>query len=195
VTDQDLIHEQETQELPLSARHRWWLARVGTREDGSRHDFYEQVAGESACDWRTDKRDRVDTDYLMPGIWDRKRLALEEAWAQRQTYEQVMLQAAAKSLRSGKIVTAEFARFSMSVIIRADRGEQCVAFIAENVFDPTTLAVMLDAFPGIGASDWAPEPGGAFGMEPAAGQVIYSALLPTDVADQILDSVPWTEEG
>jgi hypothetical protein len=195
MTDHDLATESDHwANLALDARGRWWLARVGIREDGNRRDFYEQITADSSCSRTPAKSDGVDTDHLLPTAWDRKRLALENAWAQRHVYEQVMLEAAAKSLRSGKVVVATFSTFTMGVVIRADKRNQCVAFIAENVFDPTTLAVMMDAFPGISANDWAPEPNDAFGITPKPGQIIYSTPLPTEVADEILERVPWSAD-
>lgn len=114
LTDHDLEHESESWGAhALRATHRWWLGRVGMREDGSRRDFYDKIAADCACARTRAKNDGINTDHLLPAEWDRKRLVLEDAWAQRQVYKQVMLQAAAKSLRSGKVVTAEFSTFSM----------------------------------------------------------------------------------
>lgn len=179
--------------LMLASLDRWWLGAVGYREDGSPRDFYEELATSSACS-RSWKPQGIDTDPLLPQEWDRKRVALERALAERRVYQQVMIEAAARSLRSGKIVTASFSRYEMGALVRADRGEQYVAFIARGVFDPRVLAVMLDSLPGISNEHWQPEPGGAFGLEPQCGEVIYSAVLPSDVADSILERVPWSEE-
>lgn len=89
---------------------------------------------------------------------------------------------------------ADFSVYSMGVLIRADSGDQYVAFIAKNVLDVRVLAAMLDAFPGLDKDDWAPEPGGAFGLDPGPGEVVFSALLPAEVADRILERVPWSDE-
>ncbi|WP_109686039.1 hypothetical protein [Branchiibius hedensis] len=194
LTDSDLAAEDGASLHPLSATSRWWLAAVGIREEGAQRDFYRKITSASSCPKTPQKPDGIDTDYLLPSAWDRKRVAAEHAYAQRIVFERFMLEAAAKSLRSGKVITAKFALFSIGLVIRADRGEQYVAFIAENVFDPRALAAMMDAFPGMSASDWAPEPNQAFGMNPKIGQIIYSAPLPTDVADSILDADPWTED-
>lgn len=194
LTDDELDWPGDDPGAPvLAEQDPWWLGAAGYREEGSPLDFYEQIATRSVCD-RSVKPQGVDTDALLPQPWDRKRLVLERAFTQRQVYEQVMLEAAAGSLRSGKVVTASFSQYEMGVLIRADRGEQYVAFIARGVHDPKVLAVMRDSFPGIAPDDWDPEPGGAFGLEPGCGEVIYSAVLPSEVADDILERVPWTDD-
>lgn len=195
LTDRELVREAEAHDGDaLPASDRWWLGAAGLREDGSHRDFYASVAAQTRCAKTPDKPDGVDTDGLLPQAWDRKRLRLERAYQQRRVFEEVMLTAAAKSLRTGKAVVADFSVYSMGVLIRADRGEQYVAFIAKNVLDVRVLAVMLDAFPGVAADDWAPEPGGEFGLTPGPGEVIYSALLPAAVADSILAAIPWTAD-
>lgn len=195
LTDDDLLAEAEVQgQLAIAAPDRWWLGAAGTREDGSRRDFYEAIASASQCEKTPEKRDGVSTDDLLPQPWDRKRLLLERTYQQRKIYEEVMLVAAAKSLRCGKAVMADFSAYSMGVLIRADSGDQFVAFIAKNVLDVRVLAAMLDAFPGIDNDDWAPEPGGAFGLDPGPGEVVYSTVLPAAVADSILERVPWSDE-
>lgn len=195
LTDRDLDAEAEGHgENAIAAPDRWWLGAAGTREEGSRQDFYEAIASDARCQKSPEKAHGVSTDDLLPGDWDRKRLRLERAFRQRKVYEEVTLLAAAKSLRTGKPVFADFSVYSMGVLIRADRGDQYVAFIAKNVLDVRVLATMLDAFPGIDHDDWAAEPGGAFGLDPGPGEVIFSAVLPSKVADEILDQVPWTDE-
>lgn len=179
----------------ITQEHRWWLGAAGVREDGSRTDFYEEVARAAACPASPEKRNGVDTDKLLPQDWDRKRLRAELAFAERHVYQKVMLQATAASLRSGKVVSAEFSEFSMGVVVRADRGQQFVAFIARNVFDPKRLAVMMDSLPGVQTDEWGPEPGGIADLQPAPGEIIWSALLSPEVADRILDLVPYSESS
>lgn len=195
LTSHDLVAEVDGHgELAISAPDRWWLGAVGMREDGSRRDFYEVIASASQCEKTPEKREGVSTDDLLPQVWDRKRLLLERSFQQRKIYEEVMLVAAAKSLRCGKAVMADFSAYSMGVLIRADNGDQFVAFIAKNVLDVRVLAAMLDAFPGIDNDDWGPEPGGAFGLDPGPGEVVFSAVLPAEVAASILEHVPWSDE-
>lgn len=178
----------------FTTEYRWWLGAVGLREAGSRTDFYADTARSASCAVTPQKKDGIDTDLLLPREWDRKRLRAEVAYAERQIYKKVMIEATARSLRSGKVIKAEFAEFSMGVVVRADRGEQFVAFIARSVFDPARLAVMMDALPGVAGTDWAPEPGGIADLQPKSGEIIWSAWLTTDAADQILDMAPESDE-
>lgn len=156
------------------------------REAQAQPDVIEAGGGERIVS----VKDRV-WFKLKTGRWRAAVVRLTE----RLIYEQVMVEAVARSLRSGKVITAQFSAYSMGVVIRADRGEQCVAFTAEKVVNVRVLAaVMLDAFPGISNDDWAPEPGGFCGLQPEPGQIIYSAVLPSEVADAILERVPSTGE-
>lgn len=178
----------------LTNEYRWWLGAVGTREAGSRTDFYEEVARSAACAVTPEKKDGIDTDPLLPQDWDRKRIRAEVSYSERQIYRAVMVEATARSLRSGKVITADFAEFSMGVVVRADRGEQFVAFIARNVFDPVRLAVMMDALPGVAPEDWGPEPMGIANLKPDSGEIIWSAWLTTEAADQILGIAPPSDD-
>lgn len=198
LTDSDLAREasdadEQGIEPDITSAHRWWLGAAGWREDGSPTDFYSDVSGDARCPRTPSKPDGVDTDRLLPHDWDRRRLRAELAFSERDVYRRVMILAAARSLRTGKIITAGFDRFDMGVVVRADRGEQFVAFIARNVFDPKRLAVMLDSLPGVDHDDWQPEPGGIAGIEPAPGQIIWSAVLTPEAADHILELEPRDE--
>lgn len=146
LTDRELVSEAETHDGDtLDASDRWWLGAAGLREDGSRRDFYATVAAQAQCERSPQNPDGVNTDDLLPQGWDRKRLRLERAYQQRKVFEEVLITAAARSLLTGKAVMADFSVYSMGVLIRADRGEQYVAFIAKNVLDVRVLAVMLDS--------------------------------------------------
>ncbi|WP_322613047.1 hypothetical protein [Dermacoccus abyssi] len=173
---------------------RWWLGAAGWREDGARRDFYTRIESECRCVWSEAKKDRINTDTLLPQEWDRRRIIAERAVAEQRAYRTVMMQCAARSLRSGKIVMAHFDAFAMGVLIRADRGEQFVAFIARQVYDPKRLAVMMSALPGVSGDDWGPEPAGIADLAPGPGEVVWSAVLTPEAANAILDAVPWSDE-
>lgn len=185
------LRDEDTAFGPLLVDgHRWWLCAAGHREDGSRDDFYAALEAECSAQKSADKPNGIDTDSLLPREWDLKRLRAETALLERLTYEHVAVEAAARSLRTGKVVTAQFPAFSMGVLVRADRGEQFIAFIARDVYDPRQLAVMLDSFPRIANNDWAAEPGGIANLQPRSGEVVWSALLDPAVADEYLERVP-----
>ena len=172
---------------------RGWLGAVGQREEGSRQDFYERLRAECATARTASFPQGVDTSALLPQEWDRKRLAVEAAYAEQRMYADIMIRATAKSLRCGEVVQAEFGSFAMGALVRADKGEQYVAFIARNIFDAAKLAVMMAALPGVDPTDWAPEPGGFADLRPRPGEIIWSALLSPDASEAILDQVPWED--
>lgn len=199
LTDADLRREQvEAEERgadpDIDERQRWWLGAAGQREEGSRSDFYAGLSARLACSATADKPHGIDSDSLLPKDWDRRRLRAELAYREQSVYREVMLIATAQSLRTGKVVTADFERFSMGVVVRADRGEQYVAFIARNVFDPKRLAIMMASLPGVDPEDWQPEPGGIADLQPSSGEIIWSAILSTDAADHVLERHPWAED-
>ena len=47
----------------------------------------------------------------------------------------------------------------------------------------TGVSALLES----GDDDWLAEPGGAMGIEPRTGQIIYSAMIPADTQAAILD--------
>lgn len=177
-------------ETLVDAGHRWWLGAAGHREDGSKGDFYAALEADCAAAKTPAKPHGIDTDFLLPTEWDGKRVRAEDAFNARAVYEQVAVEAAARSLRTGKVVTAQFPTFAMGVLVRADRGEQFIAFIARDVYDPRQLAVMLDSFPLIDNTDWAAEPGGIANLQPRTGEIVWSAPLDPATADAYLDRVP-----
>lgn len=196
LTDQELVDEGgESDSFAIPSRHRWWLGSVGRREEGSKDDFYAQLLAECARPWSPDKPHRVDSSHLLPQPWDLKRLRAELALAQVQAYESALVEAAARSLRCGQVVTAQLPGLAMGVLIRADGPDQYVAFIAEGVYDPNVLAVMMSTLPGVDLADWAPEPGSYAGLHPASGQIVWSAPLSTEAAAEILQACPSAGEA
>lgn len=202
LTDRDLAEQPCSCEpradsqahLTLLAANRWWLGAVGRREDGSGDDFYANLVTICTSTWSPATPDRIDSRRLLPQTWDHRRLQAEQTFAQVRIFENVMVEAAARSLRCGKVATAQFSRFSMGVVIRADGPEQFVAFIAEGVYDPKVLAVMMASLPGVDPGDWAPEPGGIADLQPGLGQVVWSAPLSTEAAAHILAMTPSADE-
>lgn len=72
----------------------------------------------------------------------------------------------------------------LQATVRADgQAGAFLAITAEGTYDPTVIATLLDAVPGIPHSDWLIEPDGVAGIEPQPGQIIWSTLLtPTQTA-------------
>lgn len=73
-------------------------------------------------------------------------------------------------------------------LVRADDGhETYLAIIADGIPDPQVFALLLDCVPGVSTDDWQPEPTPLAAMEPAPGEIIWSTLLPSEVASAILE--------
>lgn len=161
----------------------WWIGAAGHRQaDSPQRDFYEQIQ----CECTVGKT--VSTDRLLPIDWDWKRLTAEQAVAWRHEMKRMVIRLVATSLRTGKITVAEFRRHRIKALVRADEGNEAyLAIIAEGVPVPEIFALLLDCVPGVAADDWQPEPSPLASMTPAAGEVIWSTLLSSDVASAILE--------
>jgi hypothetical protein len=59
--------------------------------------------------------------------------------------------------------------------------------VAEGVPDPQMFALLLDCVPGIAPDDWQPEPSPLAEMNPGSGEIIWSTLFPSEVANEILE--------
>ena len=49
------------------------------------------------------------------------------------------------------------------------------------------FALLLDCVPGVAPEDWQPEPSPLAEMNPGSGEIIWSTLFPSEVANAILD--------
>jgi hypothetical protein len=66
--------------------------------------------------------------------------------------------------------------------------DRYLAETGEGIPDPRVIAVILDAVPGIAREEWLPAPGGAAGINPAPGQIIWSAIISPESQAQILST-------
>lgn len=170
----------------------WWLGAAGARVAGSPDDFYAEL--EAAARRRAKGTPaEADTSWLLPGDEDQKRRKAEQALAAVASVKAVVRRLIARSLRAGGGWTAELRRHRISAHVRANDGEAYLVVCAEGFLDPNFIAVILASVPGVPADDWLAEPGGAVGIDPAPGQIIYSTLIPPDVQCAILEEFP--EEG
>ena len=160
----------------------WWIGAAGCRRsDSGHHDFYASLIRECTSG------KSVSTDALLPGSWDWKRLLAERAIAWRREMKDLMLRLVAMSIRTGDVAMAEFQQYRIQALVRADEGyESYLAIITEGIPDPETYAALLDCVPGIKSTDWQPEPSPLAELDPAPGQVIWSAVMPPEVASEIL---------
>lgn len=165
------------------SRGAWWIGAAGRRQaDSAQRDFYATLQRECATG-RT-----VSSTHLLPADWDWKRLAAEQAVAWRREMKRMVIHLVAISLKSGHLAVAEFRNHRIKALVRAENGNEAyVAIIAEGVPDPQMFALLLDCVPGVAPEDWQPEPSALAEMNPASGEIIWSTLFRSEIADEILD--------
>lgn len=181
----DLADDTPEELAALAAR--WWLGAAGRRvEDSTHRDFYSQLsdaahrAGPHSC----------STDHLLPGDWDEKRLRAEAASSAQLVLGTLVRTAAAQSLLNGDI--RGFVVAERDVRVRAKLhldGEVYIAIGATASHDPSFFAVLLSAVPGVPLGDWLPEPEGGIGIEPAPGEIVWSAMLSAEAQAELLEEL------
>jgi hypothetical protein len=159
------------------------LGRAGYRREGDPTDFYAALAAAAS-------RDGGSTDPWLPSDWDWKRLELEHAVAWETDTRRIVGELIARSLRTGHAYQAEFQRYSVTALARANEGETYLVVGSENVADAKVFAAIINAIPGIDPAAWLPEPDGVAGIEPSPGEVIWSTILPPSVAAELLERYP-----
>jgi hypothetical protein len=180
------VTELRAGELPAwvpASRGAWWIGAAGRRQaDSPQRDFYAALQRECTTG-RT-----VTSGHLLPSEWDWKRLAAEQAVAWRREMKRMVIELIAMSLRTGNVAVGELRNHCIKALVRADNGHEAyLAIIAEGVPDPEVFALLLDCVPGIAPDDWQPEPSPLAEMTPASGEIIWSTLMPSDVASAILE--------
>jgi hypothetical protein len=100
----------------------------------------------------------------------------------------MVIRLVAMSLKNGHLAVAEFRNHRIKALVRAENGHEAyLAIIAEGVPDPQMFALLLDCVPGIAPEDWQPEPSPLAEMNPGSGEIIWSTLFPSEIANEILD--------
>jgi hypothetical protein len=165
------------------SRGAWWIGAAGRRQaDSPQRDFYAALQRECTTG-RT-----VSSDHLLPADWDCKRLAAEQAVAWRREMKRMVIRLVAMSLKNGHLAVAEFRNHRIKALVRAENGHEAyLAIIAEGVPDPQMFALLLDCVPGVAPEDWQPEPSPLAEMNPGSGEIIWSTLFPSEIANEILD--------
>lgn len=165
----------------------WWIGAVGHRRaDSPKEDFYDRLERECVARRKSANasgavvKTNVLSDHLLPGDWDVDRLRAELATHARRRLQQVVRDMAAKSLRTGHVVGFDFEGCQIRLLIHAPHGLAYVAIGATGITDPVTFALLMTSIPGVAKDDWMPEPGGAAGLEPADGEILWSAVLPAE---------------
>jgi len=164
----------------------WWIGAAGVRKaDSGAEDFYAQLAAE--CKRAGKGTGQVSSRQLLPTDQDLKRLRAELAAQTVVTIRDLVCGLVARSIRDGEQWSARLERYEISVLIRARQGEAYIAIVAEGFIDPDFLATILRSVPGIDAEDWMAEPGGAMGIQPGFGQIVWSAVIPPEYQSKIVD--------
>lgn len=161
----------------------WWLSAEGHRQaDSPQRDVYASIKRECTVG------KSVSTDRLLPIDWDWKRLNAEQTIAWRREMKHLVVRLVVMSLTTGQLAVAEFKNHRIKALVRADNGHEAyLAIVAEGVPNPEFFALLLDCVPGIQPDDWQPEPSPLAEMEPRPGEIIWSTMFPSAVADAILD--------
>jgi hypothetical protein len=179
----------ETASRGLPSEGSWWIGAAGVRQADSKDtDFYRQIEAEALR--RGKGTGTVSTAYLLPQQADVQRYLAETALRAVQVLRLTVVKIIAMSFKDGRPYQAEIGGQRVTAVVRAaDPSEAYLAITAEGIPDPRVIAVILDAVPGITREEWLPEPGGAAGINPAPGQIIWSAIIPPESQEQILRAV------
>lgn len=154
----------------LTISHPWWLGAAGTRSADSRTDFYAEldIYGK-------------DSAELLPSEWDWRRLEAEAATLAVRVTRAAMQQAVSRALVSGDIIVVRLGERDVRIRIRVlPDGEAYLAISFVNSMETEFMVTVLDAIPGVDASDWQPEPTSPLHLELEPGEMIFSTLLSID---------------
>jgi hypothetical protein len=155
----------------------WWLCAAGERKEDSSSDFYKAIEAEAARQRSASKaHESVNSTHLLPQDIDYTRLRAESLLRVQLALQDGVRRLIYRSIKTGKIWEAEYERHTIKACVRAE-DEAYVAIATEGFLDPRLIAVILAAVPGVASGDWQPEPGGVMGVEPAYGQIVYSAMI------------------
>jgi hypothetical protein len=164
-------------------RQWWWLVAAGERQDDSpQHDFYAGLAREA----HAGGPHTCSTDHLLPTAWDIGRLVAEAGVLAQRALQGTIRRAALESLRTSSAVGFSVGDAQVRLHIRMhDDGQVYLAVGATAIIDPGFFAAIFSSLPGVTKDDWMPEPGSALDIEPAPGEILWSALL-TPEAQRLL---------
>lgn len=163
----------------------WWLCAGGVRQDDSPQlDFYARLKksafaeGPNSC----------SSDFLLPTTWDYDRLTAEAGGNAERVMRELVVTSAALSLRTSTIQIFTFGDRDVRVRIHVyEDGRAYVAIGATGSVDHTFCVALLSAIPGVSPGDWMPEPQGTLPIDLAPGEIVWSAMLPTETQELLLD--------
>lgn len=164
---------------------KWWLTAAGPRtEDSDQHDFYARIDAEA----HSGGPNSCSTDFLLPTEWDKQRLIAEAAVkAERIISAQVRL-AAGESLLNADIRGFDVGDRNVRVRVQMlEDGQVYIAIGATGSIDVSFMTTLFASIPGLGADDWMPEPSDSLGFTPAAGEILWSAMITPDTQQRLLN--------
>jgi len=162
----------------------WWLVTAGNRAaDSPQHDFYDRLksqahrAGPNSC----------DSSALLPTDWDKMRLTAEAATKAARLVRDLTRIAAAESLANGDIRGFVVADRDIRVRLSMhDDGRAYIAVGAVGGIDSAIMVAVLSAIPGLHADEWMPEPSEILGLQPARGEILWSAMMPPECQAELM---------
>ena len=167
-------------------RQGWWLVAAGRRQqDTPKKDFYARL--EAECVRAGKGTGGVRSEVLLPAEIDYRRWPAERATLAVSAMRALVRKAVVKSAHDGKLWTVTIKQHVIGALVRSQDGETYLAVTAEGYYDHRLVAILLDAIPGVPKKDWGAEPGAVFGIAPAEGQVVFSAMLPPETLCTLLD--------
>jgi len=176
-----------------------WLVAAGEREEGSTHDFYEELE-QRAKRARTARNatqggsstKNCYTDNLLPGALDEKRLLLEAATRVESDIRVGVCSLICASILCGQPKSEEIiGGCTVEILVRAHEGETYVGVHIHGPVPENIQAVILDSIPGCDRDGWHPD----FMPDRAnrPGEVVWSNMMDPQVAAALLDSAEEAE--
>lgn len=163
----------------------WWLCAAGERREDSATDFYKAIEAEAIRAGAGTGKPK--TTHLLPQGIDYARLKAELAFQVTDSLRSVTRRLIYDSLTSGHPRRAEVTGHALTAHVRAQDQEAYLAIVAEGFIDVNLIATILDSVPGVPKEHWQPEPGGALGVTPGFGQIVFSAPIPASAQAEIIE--------
>lgn len=166
----------------------WWLVAAGERQaDTKNRDFYACLVDE--CKRAGKGSGSVSTAHLLPAAIDHRRWQAERAALAIEAIKRTVREAIARSAQAGGFRVANMQKHTIGALVQSLDGETYLAVAAEGFLDHKLLAIILSSVPEIPVEDWLAEPGPIFGIEPDAGQFVFSTILPATALSTVLEEV------
>jgi hypothetical protein len=178
------LENEISAEIQQFAQH-WWLCAGGVRrEDSPQSDFYSQLDDHA----HAEGANSCSTDFMLPGVWDNRRLVAEAAVNAQKALSGLVVAAAAQSLMHSDIRGFTIGDRDVRVRIKVhEDGQAYIALSATGSIDHSFFVTLMSAIPGLATDDWMAEPDGSLEIEPEPGEIIWSTMLPAGVQSMLAE--------